>query len=284
MTTRRAEGEVERLAALPWTTELKRNEDGSVFARIVELPGCMTEGETEEEAVRNLREALGLWLDSELAQGHPIPRPESKRYSGTFTVRTSPWLHRLATEAARRENVSLNEFVNEAVAVASGGAAAFRVGPSAGSARYDVRFEEWMRKSDRDVFLPYPRLRLWIDGEASYVIHGLLTRLDAEHVRSTLWRSPSASDDEALANMLARFFAQVVEEAVRESALPRGYTRSVQRLGIRHSKGVRFAATLEQFLRFAGSRTNRRPVQKEEILHSFELMGDDAGRAQRRGA
>lgn len=125
-----SEREVARLAALPWTTELKRNDDGSVFARILELPGCMTEADSEEEAIHNLHEALELWLESELSRGHPIPTPEARRYSGTFTVRTSPWLHRLAAEAAQRENVSLNEFVNEAVAVAAGGAAAFRVEPS----------------------------------------------------------------------------------------------------------------------------------------------------------
>ncbi len=127
---RAIEQEVQRLAALPWTIELKPNEEGGFFARIVEVPGCMTEGETEIEAVQNLKETLEVWLQSELEQGHQIPTPESKRYSGTFTVRTSPWLHRLAAEAAQRENVSLNEFVNEAIAFAAGGAAAFRVKPA----------------------------------------------------------------------------------------------------------------------------------------------------------
>ena len=78
MATKRViDNEVARLAALAWTTELKRNGDGSIFARIVELPGCMTEGETEEEAVSNLRLALDLWLESELSQNHPIPQPKS---------------------------------------------------------------------------------------------------------------------------------------------------------------------------------------------------------------
>lgn len=122
--------EIRRLAALPWTIELKRNHDDSVFARIVELPGCMTEADSEEEALRNLRDALELWLEAELSRGHSIPIPASRRYSGQFTVRTSPWLHRLAAEAAQRENVSLNEFVNEAVALAAGGGTAFRTTPA----------------------------------------------------------------------------------------------------------------------------------------------------------
>jgi antitoxin HicB len=133
MTRKTMARDVRRLAALPWTIELKRNADGSFFARIVELPGCMTEGETELEALQNLKEALEVWLASELERGHPIPEPEGRRYSGTFTVRTSPWLHRVVAAAARRQGVSLNEFVNEAIALAAGGAAAFRVtaaGPS----------------------------------------------------------------------------------------------------------------------------------------------------------
>lgn len=113
-------GEVERLAALPWTTELRRNHDGTAFARIVELPGCMTEASTEPEALASIREALAIWLDSELRLGHDVPTPDERRYSGTFSVRTSAWLHRLAAETAKRQRVSLNEFVNEAVAYAAG--------------------------------------------------------------------------------------------------------------------------------------------------------------------
>lgn len=112
---------VSRLVDLPWTVELRRNSDGTFFARIVELPGCMTEGPTQEEAVAHLREALELWLETELARGASIPAPQTERtYSGTFTVRTSPLVHRLAAGAAERLGVSLNEFASEALALAAG--------------------------------------------------------------------------------------------------------------------------------------------------------------------
>lgn len=130
MTEATMQAEIERLSALAWTKELRRYDDGCVFARIVELPGCMTEADSEEEAVRSLQEALELWLQSEIEQGHRIPEPEGRKYSGTFTVRTSPWLHQLASDAARRQNVSLNEFVNEVVAMAAGGGASFSIGKS----------------------------------------------------------------------------------------------------------------------------------------------------------
>src|SRR3990172_7662481 len=46
--------EVKRLAVLPWTLELRRNQDGSYFARVLELPGCMTEGPNELQALKRL--------------------------------------------------------------------------------------------------------------------------------------------------------------------------------------------------------------------------------------
>lgn len=61
--------EIERLATLPWTVEMRRSHDGSIFARIVELPGCMTEGADRQKALRNLDEALRLWLAVELSEG-----------------------------------------------------------------------------------------------------------------------------------------------------------------------------------------------------------------------
>ncbi len=119
---------VHHYAALPWTKELRRNTDGSVFARIVELPGCMSEGANEQEALRNLSEALELWLETELERGAPIPEPlgASRPYSGKFTVRTSPLVHRLAAEAAADLGVSLNEFASEALALAAGASVPLR--------------------------------------------------------------------------------------------------------------------------------------------------------------
>lgn len=115
--------EIERLATLPWTVEMRRNHDGSIFARIIELPGCMTEGANRQKALRNLDEALRLWLAVEMEQGAFIPIPlGAKAYSGKFMVRTSPVVHRLAAEAAEHHGVSLNEFASEAIALLASGA------------------------------------------------------------------------------------------------------------------------------------------------------------------
>jgi predicted RNase H-like HicB family nuclease len=51
-------------------------EDGTWYAKIPLLPGCMSDGETPEEAIANLREAQTLWLEVSLDEGDEIPEPE----------------------------------------------------------------------------------------------------------------------------------------------------------------------------------------------------------------
>ena len=47
------------------------------LAEAPELPGCFTAGETPEEALTMLREAMSLWFESMLAHGEPIPEPQA---------------------------------------------------------------------------------------------------------------------------------------------------------------------------------------------------------------
>ena len=37
--------------------------DGGWFVRVKELPGCMSEADTLDEALANIREAMQLWLE-----------------------------------------------------------------------------------------------------------------------------------------------------------------------------------------------------------------------------
>jgi predicted RNase H-like HicB family nuclease len=41
-------------------------EEGGFWAEVPALPGCVTQGETEEEVTSNFREAVELWLSAEL--------------------------------------------------------------------------------------------------------------------------------------------------------------------------------------------------------------------------
>ena len=42
---------------------LEPSEEGGYTAIVPALPGCLSEGETEEEALKNIREAIELYLE-----------------------------------------------------------------------------------------------------------------------------------------------------------------------------------------------------------------------------
>lgn len=47
-------------------------DDGWV-AEVPNLPGCITQGETKEEVISNVRDAIACWIDGAQAVGMPIP-------------------------------------------------------------------------------------------------------------------------------------------------------------------------------------------------------------------
>jgi antitoxin HicB len=106
--------DVLELVYLPWSIELKQYPDGGYFARVVELPGCMTEGDTATEVLAALEEARALWIEAALAGGKKIPDPlAANDYSGKIFVRTSRELHRAVAEAAARDGVSMSQWAGE---------------------------------------------------------------------------------------------------------------------------------------------------------------------------
>jgi predicted RNase H-like HicB family nuclease len=60
--------------ALPYTIEVIPD-DGAWFAKIKELPGCMTEVDEWEEILPAIEEAKRLWLEVSLEHHDPIPEP-----------------------------------------------------------------------------------------------------------------------------------------------------------------------------------------------------------------
>ena len=47
------------------------------LGEVLELEGCVTAGETAQEALDNLDEAMAVWLESALVHGDPIPEPSA---------------------------------------------------------------------------------------------------------------------------------------------------------------------------------------------------------------
>jgi antitoxin HicB len=102
-------------------------EDGTIgwVVWVEELPGCISQGETPEEATQMIREAMELWLETSIEDGDPIPEPRPiEDYSGRFLVRLPASLHAMLDKGARREGVSMNQYVSALLAGAVGWQAA----------------------------------------------------------------------------------------------------------------------------------------------------------------
>ncbi|HAK96406.1 MAG TPA: HicB family protein [Planctomycetes bacterium] len=51
---------------------LERDETGMLVAECPAIPGCISQGATEEEALRNIREAIQGCVEARAANGMPI--------------------------------------------------------------------------------------------------------------------------------------------------------------------------------------------------------------------
>lgn len=81
------------------------------YARVLELDGCQSTGDTFDEAYENLRDAMKGWIATKLEGGFDIPRPVGyEDFSGKFIVRIPKSLHYKLTIEAEQEGVSLNQY------------------------------------------------------------------------------------------------------------------------------------------------------------------------------
>ena len=60
----------------PYLVEpLSEEEGGGYLISLPDLPGCMSDGSTEAEALANARDAFATWISARLDLGKPIPAP-----------------------------------------------------------------------------------------------------------------------------------------------------------------------------------------------------------------
>ena len=84
---------------------------GYYYARVLELDGCQSTGETFEEAYENVKEAMKGWIETKLEAGFEIPLPVGYNdFSGKFIVRIPKSLHYRLSIEAEQEGVSLNQY------------------------------------------------------------------------------------------------------------------------------------------------------------------------------
>ena len=54
------------------------DEDDAYIAEVPELPGCMADGSSYEEAVRNAQTMIAEWIETAQELGREIPKPKGK--------------------------------------------------------------------------------------------------------------------------------------------------------------------------------------------------------------
>jgi predicted RNase H-like HicB family nuclease len=56
-----------------YTVIVEREEDGGYHAFVPALKGCLTQGDSLEQVLERLQEAIGVYLEDLKAEGEPIP-------------------------------------------------------------------------------------------------------------------------------------------------------------------------------------------------------------------
>jgi predicted RNase H-like HicB family nuclease len=101
----------------PYARVVTPEADGTFRGEILELPGCLATGDTQEEALSELERAAKSWLEAALESNQAIPAPlDSNEYSGRLVLRLPRSLHKKAARLAERDRVSLNQFIVAALA------------------------------------------------------------------------------------------------------------------------------------------------------------------------
>jgi len=97
---------------------LSKDEGGGYLVEYPEIPGCMSDGETIEEAIANGREALRDCLDVFKESGRKAPMPGVE--AAQWRQRLPRTLYMKLTERAKSEGVSINSLVTAMIAEAIG--------------------------------------------------------------------------------------------------------------------------------------------------------------------
>ena len=69
------------------------DEDEGYIAVVPELPGCLAFGETEEEALGEVKVAMELWLETARKEGRIVPQPHGKELLSILYENISQSVH-----------------------------------------------------------------------------------------------------------------------------------------------------------------------------------------------
>ena len=88
-------------------TPIPSDEGGGYLVTLADLPGCVADGDTIEQAIEEARDAFAAWTMAEAEDKGSVPPP--KTYSGQFVQRIPKTLHLHLAQRAASEGVSLNQ-------------------------------------------------------------------------------------------------------------------------------------------------------------------------------
>jgi len=94
---------IKEYLALPW----------SYIVYVNEFAGICTDGESIEEAMINIKEALEAAIELYIEQGKTIPIPiNKKKYKGNISYRTSAERYFKIAKIAQRKHISLSKIID----------------------------------------------------------------------------------------------------------------------------------------------------------------------------
>lgn len=100
---------------------LSAEEGGGYLAEVPDLPGCVADGETVEDALHDIKSAMKSWVKTAKEFGDPIPRPSvAQNFSGQWRIRVPRQLHAALAFLAKEEGVSLNMLAATLLAIGVG--------------------------------------------------------------------------------------------------------------------------------------------------------------------
>ena len=109
--------DLDQYLGLNWTYRFEwSDEDGGYVASVAELNGCMSFGETIEEATTMIKDALISYLSCSLEYNDEIPEPiKAVDFKGNITYRTTGEQHYKIAKRAKILGISINSFIDSAV-------------------------------------------------------------------------------------------------------------------------------------------------------------------------
>ena len=103
---------VDEYMKLPYKMEIiPDTEEGGYAVSFPDLPGCLTVGDTIEEAIKNAEDAKRSWFEAVIEDGFSISEPDDlENYSGQFKLRIPKSLHKSLSEHSKAEGISMNQY------------------------------------------------------------------------------------------------------------------------------------------------------------------------------